>query len=153
MYNNKINDSSYVTQKEFVECINAAEKAYLYGQQRKAETLYLKSFELSINLLNTKNLSTQSIQRVVDSCFYCFDFCPLLEDSDEFYFLETASDSFIHIIQSNINDAIKCYTLGAFSEIAGLAEELVLFSKSMRSEIILQKYRKIKKVIQKLKHV
>lgn len=124
-----------------------AERAYMFGQQERAQTLYRSAFELSIELLNSKTANHISFQRLIDACELCFDHCPLLQDTDEHYFLEIAAEALEEIITSQANKrVVRMQALMTYSGIANLARELVCHSQSERAQSVVRCYQRLRAI-------
>ncbi|MCF2857038.1 hypothetical protein L1286_06135 [Pseudoalteromonas sp. SMS1] len=120
--------------------IESADKAYSLGLQDQASHIYLQAFDVSIQLLCSPSANRLSARRVADICNNCFDYCPILEDTDETFYLETAAEALENIIKNGQNTALRKAALHAYKIVACLACELVRFNQSIRCQVLIDHY-------------
>ncbi|AOT07815.1 hypothetical protein [Pseudoalteromonas luteoviolacea] len=123
--------------------IDSAQTAYLFGHQEKAANCYQEAFKISLKILQQPSANRVSINRIVEVCNYCFDYCPIFDDSDDFCFLEAAADTLGKLVQSQTDLKIRKKALDGLKNIACLACELVRFNQSIRCQVIIDHYVKL----------
>ncbi|MBQ4837309.1 MULTISPECIES: hypothetical protein [Pseudoalteromonas] len=125
---------------EYNRLIDRAQSAYLFGHQEKAANCYTDAFKISLQILKQPNANKVSINRMVEICNFCFDYCPIFEDSEDYFFLEEAASVLSQIVQSQKALKIRKKALEGYKDIACLACELVRFNQSIRCQIIIDQY-------------
>ncbi|KID57415.1 hypothetical protein JF50_09425 [Pseudoalteromonas luteoviolacea] len=120
--------------------IDSAQTAFLFGHQEKAANCYHEAFKVSLRILQQPSANRVSINRMVEVCNYCFDHCPVFDDSDDDCFLEAAADALSNIVRSQKELKIRKKALEGFRHIACLACELVRFNQSIRCQVIIDQY-------------
>ncbi|KZN56385.1 hypothetical protein [Pseudoalteromonas luteoviolacea] len=129
--------SLVIKYNQLLEC---AEKAYSFGLQDKASNTYKQAFDVSIELLRSPTANKLSPKRVVEISSYRFDNCPMLEDSDEEFYLETAANALEELVRNGNNTELRKAALQAYKAIACLACELVRFNQSIRCQVLIDHY-------------
>lgn len=125
---------------KYNQLIENAERAYFFGEQEKASDGYLAAFKLSIQLLKSEYANRVSVRRVVEVCNYCFDYCPILEDTHECYFLEIAGNALETIVKNSADPILRKSALNGYKSITYLACELVRYNQSTRCQSVIDRY-------------
>jgi len=100
-----------------------AQSVFMYGQEKEASALYVLAFETNRNILK-EDASIEAINRTLEICLDCLDFCICNEEKNSAYYLNATGDMFSFIIEGSHSNSVKQDALIAYSEISLIAKSL-----------------------------
>ena len=98
-----------------------AHSVFMHGQEKEASQLYNLAFEANQNIIK-EDTSIESINRTLEICLDCLDFCICNEGTNSAYYLNTTGDIFSSIIEGAYSNNVKQDALIAYSEISLIAK-------------------------------
>lgn len=100
-----------------------AHSVFMHGQEKEASSLYTLAFETNKNIL-IEDTSIEAINRTLEICLDCLDFCICTEEKDSAYYLNTTGDMFSFILEGSYSNSVKQDALIAYSEISLISQSL-----------------------------
>ena len=100
-----------------------AHSVFMYGQEKEASSFYTLAFETNRNII-IQDTSIESINRTLEICLDCLDFCICNEEKNTAYYLNTTGDMFAFILEGFFSKRVKQDALIAYSEISLISQSM-----------------------------
>lgn len=97
---------------------------FMHGCKEDASEHYELAFDTNKIILKFCNLDISCINRSLDACLDCLDFCTSTENTNRAYFLNYTSSIFIKILEGNYTEEIRAMALISYSQIAKISQNL-----------------------------
>lgn len=110
-----------------------AHSSFMHGIKEEASEFYELAFDTNKLILKHCSLDNTSIERTLNACLDCLDFCICTDSSKLAYFLHETSKIFGKILEANYDDEKKCTALISYSQIVHLYQELACYSSYEQS--------------------
>lgn len=132
------NNDSLVMQ--YQNCVAQAEEFYFRGHWQNTRYHYYQAFDLSVKIMNSHRANRISIQRLLQACNDCLDYCPLPSEKDERLVLEDAATALESMHGRQTDSQLKTQCLRAYQKVAAMAVELARYCQSARASKIVERY-------------
>lgn len=100
-----------------------AHSVFMYGQEKEASIFYELAFETNKNILK-QDVSIVSIQRCLEICLDCLDFCICNDEKNSAYYINETGNIFEKIIEGSYDYELRKDALISYCEISKIAQDL-----------------------------
>ena len=129
---------------QFSRALAEADDSMCHGLRARGQYYVRRAFGLSVALIKHDPDTSNAIERLLVSSRYCFDLCPMPEETDQFFPIETIGQKLKQIVlESSHPNWLRAEALIAFGEVAPYAENLVMYKNSLRAREALCLFREL----------